>query len=100
MRPPPARGARPAGHGLAYRAALRLRGRTGRERAAGDPYAICRRPQPAAGRRKPRSDEHTSELQSLMRNSYAVFCLKTYTHNTTHTSREMLIQNTHTHIES
>src|SRR3546814_7416959 len=36
-----------------------------------------------------RSEEHTSELQSLMRNSYAVFCLKkkntctilsTYTH--------------------
>src|SRR3546814_2372687 len=28
-----------------------------------------------------RSEEHTSELQSLMRNSYAVFCLnkKTYT---------------------
>src|SRR3546814_4379276 len=25
----------------------------------------------------PRSEEHTSELQSLMRNSYAVFCLKT-----------------------
>src|SRR3546814_9781221 len=25
---------------------------------------------------KPRSEEHTSELQSLMRNSYAVFCLK------------------------
>src|SRR3546814_8868312 len=24
----------------------------------------------------PRSDEHTSELQSLMRNSYAVFCFK------------------------
>src|SRR3546814_10735121 len=24
----------------------------------------------------PRSDEHTSELQSLMRISYAVFCLK------------------------
>src|SRR3546814_4936393 len=24
----------------------------------------------------PRSAEHTSELQSLMRNSYAVFCLK------------------------
>src|SRR3546814_7371866 len=23
-----------------------------------------------------RSDEHTSELQSLLRNSYAVFCLK------------------------
>src|SRR3546814_7998310 len=32
-----------------------------------------------------RSEEHTSELQSLMRNSYAVFCLKqkiiTSTHN-------------------
>src|SRR3546814_9830252 len=26
-----------------------------------------------------RSEEHTSELQSLMRNSYAVFCLKTKT---------------------
>src|SRR3546814_1712434 len=25
---------------------------------------------------KSRSEEHTSELQSLMRNSYAVFCLK------------------------
>src|SRR3546814_4901999 len=27
-------------------------------------------------RRGPRSEEHTSELQSLMRISYAVFCLK------------------------
>src|SRR3546814_6255205 len=26
--------------------------------------------------RRQRSEEHTSELQSLMRNSYAVFCLK------------------------
>src|SRR3546814_4987285 len=39
-----------------------------------------------------RSEEHTSELQSLMRNSYAVFCLKKkkkknktrYTHNRFH----------------
>src|SRR3546814_9544304 len=31
------------------------------------------RPRPAG----PRSEEHTSELQSLMRISYAVFCLKT-----------------------
>src|SRR3546814_3521306 len=31
----------------------------------------------------PRSEEHTSELQSLMRISYAVFCLK----NTNHQSR-------------
>src|SRR3546814_5217156 len=28
-----------------------------------------------------RSEEHTSELQSLMRISYAVFCLKTKTRN-------------------
>src|SRR3546814_3661051 len=34
---------------------------------------------PTSGRRNPRlnrSEEHTSELQSLMRISYAVFCLK------------------------
>src|SRR3546814_6641988 len=31
----------------------------------------------ASGQAHPvRSEEHTSELQSLMRNSYAVFCLK------------------------
>src|SRR3546814_4978904 len=36
--------------------------------------ALCR----SHGTRKlaPRSEEHTSELQSLMRISYAVFCLK------------------------
>src|SRR3546814_6658357 len=34
-----------------------------------------------------RSEEHTSELQSLMRISYAVFCLKKkHRHNTTHIS--------------
>src|SRR3546814_1943309 len=32
----------------------------------------------------PRSEEHTSELQSLMRISYAVFCLKKKKTNTTH----------------
>src|SRR3546814_1369391 len=31
---------------------------------------------PPDARRQPRSEEHTSELQSLMRTSYAVFCLK------------------------
>src|SRR3546814_9318087 len=30
-----------------------------------------------------RSEEHTSELQSLMRHSYAVFCLKKKTNNIT-----------------
>src|SRR3546814_5811934 len=36
----------------------------------------------------PRSEEHTSELQSLMRTSYAVFCLKkkkTTNHSPPHT---------------
>src|SRR3546814_5859390 len=32
-----------------------------------------------------RSEEHTTELQSLMRNSYAVFCLKTKNKSMTHT---------------
>src|SRR3546814_1740522 len=34
-------------------------------------FPLCRRPEGV-----PRSEEHTSELQSLMRISYAVFCLK------------------------
>src|SRR3546814_10066488 len=34
-----------------------------------------------------RSEEHTSELQSLMRISYAVFCLKKKTKNNIHTDR-------------
>src|SRR3546814_5838224 len=33
-------------------------------------------PKPQEAEPKPRSEEHTSELQSLMRISYAVFCLK------------------------
>src|SRR3546814_2165931 len=46
--------------------------------------ALCRAPK--RRRRAPagRSEEHTSELQSLMRNSYAVFCLKK---KTTHTKK-------------
>src|SRR3546814_10629939 len=34
---------------------------------------------PSAGWLNSRSDEHTSELQSLMRTSYAVFCLQQQT---------------------
>src|SRR3546814_19375376 len=33
--------------------------------------------------KRDRSEEHTSELQSLMRISYAVFCLKKKKHDTT-----------------
>src|SRR3546814_6035008 len=41
-------------------------------------------PPPGAGSRRPRSEEHTSELQSLMRISYAVFCLKKKKNNSSH----------------
>src|SRR3546814_5803120 len=44
----------------------------------------CRRGRPdAVAGAEPRSEEHTSELQSLMRISYAVFCLKKKTRKTT-----------------
>src|SRR3546814_3439664 len=38
-----------------------------------------------------RSEEHTSELQSLMRISYAVFCLKKKKMNTYYTNKSQLI---------
>src|SRR3546814_5733842 len=38
----------------------------------------------AAADRRSRSEEHTSELQSLMRISYAVFCLKKKTTQSLH----------------
>src|SRR3546814_6942693 len=43
-------------------------------RTGGEPAQAC--VQGAQVRLGPRSEEHTSELQSLMRISYAVFCLK------------------------
>src|SRR3546814_1188565 len=42
-------------------------------------------PAALAPRRSARSEEHTSELQSLMRISYAVFCLKKKNNNTKNT---------------
>src|SRR3546814_5359564 len=45
-----------------------------------------------------RSEEHTSELQSLMRNSYAVFCLKKKnTAHTTHISTRFFTVQTNNH---
>src|SRR3546814_10878436 len=38
-----------------------------------------------------RSEEHTSELQSLMRISYAVFCLKKKTNNKTSNSNRLMM---------
>src|SRR3546814_7395128 len=40
------------------------------------PLGIAGCPRGYRGRLASRSEEHTSELQSLMRTSYAVFCLK------------------------
>src|SRR3546814_6913512 len=54
----------------------------------GPPPPPRRRRRPAA----PRSEEHTSELQSLMRISYAVFCLK----KTTKQTKQTYIQHTTT----
>src|SRR3546814_4797036 len=42
----------------------------------------------------PRSEEHTSELQSLMRISYAVFCLKKKT-RTLQAQRVLILYDTH-----
>src|SRR3546814_1700950 len=46
-----------------------------------DDGAVLRQPE-QPGRGVTRSEEHTSELQSLMRISYAVFCLKKKKHPT------------------
>src|SRR3546814_7862904 len=46
--------------------------------AASSPFAASRTRAPRSGGR---SEEHTSELQSLMRISYAVFCLKKKNNN-------------------
>src|SRR3546814_5895101 len=43
-----------------------------------------------------RSEEHTSELQSLMRISYAVFCLKNKKNNHTYSRNEIIILQTYT----
>src|SRR3546814_6157977 len=60
-------------------ALLRLREeRALRRRDAGDAEGAQHRSRALRPRlaRPPRSEEHTSELQSLMRSSYAVFCSK------------------------
>src|SRR3546814_9389151 len=54
----------------------------------------CDRPPDRTAQRadRPRSEEHTSELQSLMRLSYAVFCLKKkkkYYHQHQHSTQHL-----------
>src|SRR3546814_10557607 len=49
-----------------------------------------------SGQYRPRSEEHTSELQSLMRISYAVFCLKKKKHHKTEQEIDKLTNVSHT----
>src|SRR3546814_7401517 len=72
----------PVGGAVRHRARLHVPGDAGaaqhrREQRA--PASADRRRARLCGaeQARPRSEEHTSELQSLMRISYAVFCLKT-----------------------
>src|SRR3546814_10150876 len=54
---------------------------------------------PSARTTATRSEEHTSELQSLMRISYAVFCLKKKKHKIqTHKRRTEYIVHTHNRL--
>src|SRR3546814_1835192 len=82
---PPAAAACRAATGRARSRSCRPRRRPGRHatgesagaRAAGRSRGLRVRLLPLPGDQLfQRSEEHTSELQSLMRNSYAVFCLK------------------------
>src|SRR3546814_4987508 len=50
-------------------------------RSLANEWAIWRRGTLPMARRLSRSEEHTSELQSLMRISYAGFCLKKKNHD-------------------
>src|SRR3546814_5554164 len=61
----------PAGHGSIGALAYADRATVPASRKGGREAPLSRR-----------SEEHTSELQSLMRISYAVFCLKKQTHST------------------
>src|SRR3546814_9410498 len=63
-----------------------------RHRAAQDRHIAQRDKQPLG---RIRSEEHTSELQSLMRNSYAVFCLKTNSDTKHHTATQIEYQQSH-----
>src|SRR3546814_7245916 len=62
--------------------------RNGDPRARGKPVIErCRHGEVHDRAPQRRSEEHTSELQSLLRNSYAVFCLKkNKLQDTTHTT--------------
>src|SRR3546814_3476936 len=59
----------------------RVRSQLGRTGAGVADHQPSRQLRGAGQQHEARSEEHTSELQSLMRISYAVFCLKKKTSN-------------------
>src|SRR3546814_1496312 len=83
-----------------------------RYRFPGQPACRARQPtwqlpSPWVGPQTRRSEEHTSELQSLMRISYAVFCLKqkirtyiTHRKSAVHPEYNNPIHNTHPHTHT
>src|SRR3546814_1996958 len=73
-----ARSAMPATSGAAVRATRPAGPSSATAHRAGQapPAQAADAPRPPVPALQQRSDEHTSELQSLMRTSYAVFCLK------------------------
>src|SRR3546814_8228985 len=77
-------GIRERGEGVSVLPPRRRSRRRHRRGAEGQPAPPLVRPVPRvqACRLPGRSEEHTSELQSLMRISYAVFCLKKTTNKT------------------
>src|SRR3546814_1807018 len=74
-------------------AAVRLVGRSGNHPGGHRCLERIRGISVGQGAGHGRSEEHTSELQSLMRSSYAVFCLKKKTNKQTknNTHRQMLL---------
>src|SRR3546814_1581851 len=81
----------------ALRQAPSVRRRSAHRRELARIGGVCRRRRGGGGRH-PRSEEHTSELQSLMRISYAVFCLKNKT-TTSYFYRGILLQFIKLHTE-
>src|SRR3546814_5987664 len=73
-------GAATRGHGKVETACFRLRRCAGRRACRSHDHDTSYPVHSARRRPLFRSEEHTSELQSLMRISYAVFCLKKKKH--------------------
>src|SRR3546814_10529403 len=86
--------ARPASDTFLCRSQPLRRGADGNRLAAGHAFAARGGGLSQEAAVDPRSEEHTSELQSLMRFSYAVFCLKNNNQQQTKQQHQVSLQNT------